>query len=64
MLAVRRLMLGSAARGIITEAEACALFARIDADQSGTIDYRETAATLSLPGWDNKVLGKKSNILL
>ena len=64
VLAVRRLMLGSAARGIITEDEAVALFARIDADHSGTIDYRETAASLSLPGWDNKVLGKKSNILL
>jgi len=62
--AVQRLMLGSAENGIISTEEAAALFARIDADHSGTIDYRETAATLSLPGWDNKVLGKKSNILL
>ena len=64
VLAVKRLMLGSADHGIITTDEAIALFARIDADGSGTIDYRETADTLSLPGWDNKLLGKKSNVLL
>lgn len=57
-------MLGTAERGIISTAEAIALFDRIDADKSGTIDYRETASTLSMPGWDNKVLGKKSNVLL
>jgi len=62
--AVQRLMLGSPERGIINHDEAVALFDRIDADKSGTIDYRETAATLSLPGWDNRILGKKSNILL
>lgn len=56
--------LGTAERGIISTAEAIALFDRIDADKSGTIDYRETASTLSMPGWDNKVLGKKSNVLL
>ena len=57
-------MLGTAERGIISTDEAIALFDRIDADKSGTIDYRETASTLSMPGWDNKVLGKKSNVLL
>lgn len=64
VLAVKRLMLGTAERGIISTDEAIALFDRIDADKSGTIDYRETASTLSMPGWDNKVLGKKSNVLL
>ena len=54
--AVKRLMLGSAPRGIITTAEAVALFDRIDADKSGNIDYRETAAVLSVPGWDNTKL--------
>ena len=36
--------------GIITTEAAEALFNRIDTDKSGTIDYRETAACLSLPG--------------
>jgi len=42
VLAVKRLMLGTAERGLIATEEACALFDRIDADKSGTIDYRET----------------------
>ena len=42
VLEVKRLMLGTAKRGLIATEEACALFDRIDADKSGTIDYRET----------------------
>jgi len=54
--AVKRMMLGTSSRGIISTEEAVALFERIDTDKSGTIDYRETAACLSLPGWDNSRL--------
>jgi len=62
--AVKRLMLGSHEGGIISEEEARLLFNRIDSDGSGSIDYREIASTLSLPGWDIRFLNKKSNILL
>ena len=36
--------LGTAERGIISTAEAIALFDRIDADKSGTIDFYESRA--------------------
>jgi len=62
--AVKRLMLGSAQHGMITTDEAIALFNRIDSDGSGSIDYREASDTLSLPGWDNHKVGKKSNVLI
>ena len=50
VLAVKRLMLGTAERGLIATEEACALFDRIDADKSGTIDYRETGLCLVVCG--------------
>jgi hypothetical protein len=40
------------------------MFRMIDADNGGTINYREVALLLTQPGWDSRIVGRLSNIML
>ena len=62
--ALQKLMLGTPEDGLVSEEEAACMFRIIDANNGGTIDYREVATLLSQPGWDYRLVGKRSNVLL
>jgi len=62
--ALRKLMLGTPEDGLVSPEEAACMFRKIDTNNGGTIDYREVAQLLSQPGWDHRLVGKRSNILL
>jgi hypothetical protein len=62
--ALTKLMLGTAEDGLVTEEEAEMMFKQIDVNAGGTIDYREVAQMLSQPGWDSRLVGRLSNVLL
>jgi len=62
--ALKKLMLGTPEDGLVSEEEAACMFKIIDTNNGGTIDYREVAQLLSQPGWDHRLVGRKSNVLL
>lgn len=62
--ALQKLMLGTPEDGLVTLDEAACMFKKIDTNNGGTIDYREVAQLLSQPGWDHRIVGRKSNVLL
>jgi hypothetical protein len=62
--ALRKLMLGTPEDGLVSSEEAACMFRKIDTNNGGTIDYREVAQLLSQPGWDHRLVGKRSNVLL
>jgi hypothetical protein len=62
--ALNKLMLGTPEDGLVTEEEAEMMFKQIDVNGGGTIDYREVAQMLSQPGWDSRLVGRLSNVLL
>ena len=57
-------MLGTPEDGLVTEEEAHLMLKQIDTNNGGTIDYREVAQLLSQPGWDARLVGRMSNVLL
>lgn len=61
---LQKLMLGTPEDGLVTEEEAHLMFKQIDTNNGGTIDYREVAQLLSQPGWDARLVGRMSNVLL
>jgi hypothetical protein len=62
--ALKKMMMGTAVDGLITDEEAACMFRMIDADNGGTINYREVALLLTQPGWDSRIVGRLSNIML
>ena len=62
--ALQKLMLGTPEDGLVTPEEAACMFRKIDTNNGGTIDYREVAQLLSQPGWDHRLVARRSNVLL
>ena len=62
--ALQKLMLGTPEDGLVSVEEAACMFRKIDTNNGGTIDYREVAQLLSQPGWDSRLVGRMSNVLL
>jgi len=62
--ALKKMMMGTAVDGLVTDEEAACMFRMIDADNGGTINYREVALLLTQPGWDSRIVGRLSNIML
>ena len=62
--ALQKLMLGTAEDGLVSPEEAACMFKVIDTDNGGTICYREVAQLLSQPGWDDRLVARKSNVML
>jgi Ca2+-binding EF-hand superfamily protein len=62
--ALQKLMLGTPEDGLVSPEEAACMFRKIDTNNGGTIDYREVAQLLSQPGWDHRLVARRSNVLL